>query len=114
MPPTVTFAPRVAVNVLPPLNSATSEGLAVLFQRRVYGPAAADPQRVNAVFQVPLPPWVVPFPDQNRVAAYAEGAVKWLSNATEKAAVMEAWERNGVDLRGFMGLSVVCLGLLER
>lgn len=38
--------------------------------------------------------------------ADAEGAAKWLNNATEKAAVMEAWERNGVELRGFMGWMV--------
>jgi hypothetical protein len=36
------------------------------------------------VFQAALPPI------QYKEAANAEGAAKWLSNATEKAAVMEA------------------------
>jgi hypothetical protein len=61
-------------------------------------PPVQTPPGVVVSDQLPV------MPVQVLVAAIAEGAAKWVNSATEKAAVMEAWERNGVDLLGFMGI----------
>lgn len=100
MPPQVIFSPRVKDEAAADPKIATSTPLT---HASANGPLIAVPQRFNVVVsQVPLPLAVLPFADQNRLAADAEGAVKWASHATKKAAVMGAWERNGVELRGFM------------